>query len=202
MGLNKKISRFYILGISVFPRMCITPHHNSHHACFHPAIFHVGMPFGWGGEAWPIPRMTYTGLDKVEEGKADRLDRLIYCGLRRKIRVLILQGEILNQDSEGSGLATSYVRKCLDERWLEKAERGSCSKWKSIPLHSQEVMNFRHWFQHLVLSCYYRIFFITFTLCILFVYIKINTLFVYHKLSWVPNLLLLVLLRVPTELCW
>lgn len=72
--------------------------------------------------------MTDTGLDKVEEGKADRLDRLIYCGPRRKIRVLILQGEILNQESEGSGLATSNVRKCLEERWLERTERGSCSK--------------------------------------------------------------------------
>lgn len=60
---------------------------------------------------------------RVEEGRADRRDRLIYCGPRREIRVLILQGEILNQDSEGSGLATYNVRKRSEERWPEKTER-------------------------------------------------------------------------------
>lgn len=57
----------------------------------------------------------------MREGKADRLDRLIYCGLRRKIRVLILQGEILNQESS---LATSNMKKCLEERLLEEREGG------------------------------------------------------------------------------
>lgn len=58
--------------------------------------------------------MTDTGPGS-EWWRAEQTDQtdLSTAGLRRKIRVLILHSEILNQDSEGSGLATWCVKKCL-----------------------------------------------------------------------------------------
>lgn len=71
-------------------------------------------------------------------GRADRLDRVIYCGPRRKIRVLILSGGILNQDIERSGLATSNVKRSMEERWSmekrEKKEEDAAASKKTVHL--------------------------------------------------------------------
>ena len=118
LGGKKRVTRFQILAISPSASVRIPLYHSNHQSC--KDVLWVGRrsltyPQDDGHRAGLIlTRRRAEQTDQTDLSTVGRGGRLEYWFCRVKFSI---------RTQEGSGLATSNVRKCLKEWWLERRER-------------------------------------------------------------------------------